>query len=140
MKLKIVISYLFIIYLICSITQNLLCQNVDFGVGLNFVGESNEKNTKKTEISDDSVIKKIAEKFNIENEKLQKFFKQGYGRRELIKLILISNKANVTLDEIIKLRKNNKIYKIALKYNLNYKEILKESEKLFKTVTNKNTQ
>ncbi|OGS21777.1 MAG: hypothetical protein A2252_06520 [Elusimicrobia bacterium RIFOXYA2_FULL_39_19] len=109
-----------------------------FGQGINAgveidpsgFGSKSDKDEKKVE-KPDALADRIAVRFAKESKEIQEQKKKGYGYNELIKLLLIAQKADVKFETIIELRnKKTKIADIAKKYNLNYKEIYMESGKI----------
>lgn len=72
----------------------------------------------------DAFIERIAIKFDQKSDDLQPLRRKGYGKVEIIKLVLISQKSNQPLKELVKKRdKNERLTKIAQEYNLDYKQI-----------------
>lgn len=105
-------------------------QNVDFGVGMDFSGVGGGPQQIIVR-SSDTFITKIAEKFDYDEEKLQKLFHNGYGRSELIKLILITEESGKTFNDILKLcEKSMSLRKIAKKYEIDYRFIYDEAKKI----------
>ncbi len=78
-------------------------------------------------------VQALARKSGVEEELLTKTIANGFGRTELIRLILISKKSKKPLEELIKEReKGTRLAKIAESANLNNKEIRKEANALLK--------
>jgi hypothetical protein len=109
-----------IISCINAYTQNL-------GIGYSPSYRSSQGKQEKDK-SKDPFIKNIAVKFNWNPGELYFLREVGYGRVELIKLLLIAAKADVPLNPIIEARaKNMRISRIAKKYNVDYKSVYREA-------------
>lgn len=104
------------------------------GVGVEFspsppVKKKEEKKIKKK--VENFFIFELAERFSLEEKKLNKLYNRGYGYLELIKIILIAKKADKPLEEIVKKRdKGKKMRKIAEEYQLDYQKIHLEALKI----------
>lgn len=109
------------------------------GVGVEFSpGSSVKKKGKRiTNRAENPFLIELAGKFAIEEKELHKLHNRGYGYAELIKIILISKKAEKPLEEVTKKRdKGKKIRKIAEDYKLDYREIHLEALKIKKEIDN----
>jgi len=127
---KTIFISLFCLFSIFTSATIMFSQNVDFGAGIDFsgVGGGPQRIIVK---SSDTFITKIAEKFDYDEEKLQKLFHNGYGRNELIKLILITEESAKPFNDILKLReKPMPLRKIARKYEIDYRFIYDEAKKI----------
>lgn len=60
-----------------------------------------DKNRQK---KDDTFIAAIARRMNVENAPLQKLWNRGYGRNEIITLLLISERGRLPLVDVVKER------------------------------------
>lgn len=103
------------------------------GIGVEFTpGSSVQKKEEKIiKKGKNPLIVELAERFSVEEKELNKLHKRGYGYLELVKLLLISKKANKPLEEIVKKRdKGKKISKLAEEYELKYREIHLEAQKI----------
>ena len=79
----------------------------------------------------DKFIWETGQFFGMKTDELVKLWNHGYGRNELIKILLMSRYSKKDLNEIVKLRdKNTKLAKIAEKYGLDYEKILDEAAKV----------
>ena len=109
-------------FILCAsaYTQNL-------GVGYSpYYGQASRRQEKPR--LQDPFIKSIAERFNRDEGELYSLQEKGYGRFELIRLLLIALKAEKPFVQIIETRdKNIKISTIAKKYNLDYAAVYKEA-------------
>lgn len=128
---------LFIILIIAelSITGSISTgQDVGVGFGVNVTpgaGKKAKPKSKKKQELKDAFIERIAIRLDQDPDELHSLRRKGYGRVELIKLILIAKKTKQPLNEIVKLRnRKEKIKKIAEKYNLDYKKIYFQAKKI----------
>ncbi|MBI4395621.1 MAG: hypothetical protein HY548_00905 [Elusimicrobia bacterium] len=79
--------------------------------------------------------KALAERFDRPVDPLKKLEMTGYGRTEMITLILISSESAKPWDELIKERgKGTKLRKIAEDAGLNYNDIFRRSEQIRKEI------
>lgn len=133
--------FLLILSIIFFLTKTISAQ-VGMGVGIDFsgMGESVQPKEKKKEKPKDAFIQKLAKRFTQDEDKLHKLWYKGYGRLELTKLLLIAEKTTQPLEEIVRLRAKEKIAKIAQKYNLDYKEIIKEAAKIKTEIITQETE
>lgn len=123
MKYKIVLSFL-----IAALSISFACAEVDMGVGFspwdNYPYQKRQKTTRP-----DKFIRSAALYFGISETELVKLWNKGYGRNELIKLVLMSRESKQELPEIVKLREKNMRYvKIAEKYTVDYPKFSSEAE------------
>ena len=103
----------------------------EFGAGVGVSPWDRSAPKKKEEKKADLYIKKISEHFNMEERELERFWKRGYGRNELIKLLLISKKGKKDFTKIVKQReKNIKLSRMAEKYKVDYEQVLEEAAKI----------
>jgi hypothetical protein len=83
----------------------------------------------------DVYVEKIAEYFNAKANDVIRLWYKGYGRNELIKLLLIMQKSHRKVRELESMRdKNEELSKIAAKYNLDYEAILAEAIEVRRTI------
>ncbi|MCX5777996.1 MAG: hypothetical protein NTU66_02065 [Elusimicrobia bacterium] len=89
-----------------------------------FSGES----TDRAMITRDTFIAALATHFGLNDSELNNLSRRGYGRNELITLILISKKSSVQLKEIIMQRdRDAKLADLCGRYGISYDNILSES-------------
>lgn len=73
--------------------------------------------------------------FGMSETELVKLWNRGYGRNELIKLVLLSRESKQELSAIAKVRdKNTKFAKIAEKYNVDYAKLTNDAAALRKDI------
>ncbi len=109
------------------------------GIGVEFTPGSpvKKKNRKINNRNEDPFLIELAGKFTREEKELHKLHNRGYGYVELIKIVLISEKADKLLEEVVKKRdKGNKMRKIAEDYKLDYREIYLEALQIRKEIDN----
>lgn len=100
----------------------------DAGVGFSPWDSAYRSDRNKREQPGDPFIKLIAARFGHDEAELMKLWHKGYGRNELIKLLVISAKSGVPFKEIVRSRdKNVKLSKICEINRINYKDVLKEA-------------
>ncbi|MBN1384222.1 MAG: hypothetical protein JW983_04985 [Elusimicrobia bacterium] len=99
--------------------------------------EKNEKEKKKL-IYIEPFCRNLAKSvtyWEMTAEEIQECKNNGFGYSEVIKVILISKKADRKLDDIIKRRRSGDSFKkIAERYKVDYEEIKKETKKIRKEV------
>ncbi len=79
-------------------------------------------------ITRDTFIAALATHFGLNDSELNNLSRRGYGRNELITLILISKKSSVQLKEIIMQRdRDAKLADLCGRYGISYDNILSES-------------
>ncbi|HCJ67510.1 MAG TPA: hypothetical protein DHV62_09410, partial [Elusimicrobia bacterium] len=111
------------------------------GVGIEFsppeeIGVK-KKGKRITNRAENPFLIELAERFTIEDKELNNLHNRGYGYVELIKIILISERADKPLEEVVKKRdKGKKMRKIAEDYKLDYREIYLEALKIRKEIDN----
>lgn len=102
-----------------------------------FSGSESKKKSKKKRLKNPFIFH-FCNIFDQDYLKIRKLQKKGYGRLELIKVILISREAQVSLKEIVKDR--NKLIplrKIAEKYKLDYRALRAKSHQYKKQIEKK---
>ena len=83
----------------------------------------------------DPFIAVIAKTLKQDEKEIQRLHRLGYGRNELIKLILISSEANKNLRDIVKLRaKAKKLASICDSFKLDYGKILSRTADIRKKI------
>jgi len=81
----------------------------------------------------DAFIKLLAERFGQKQDDLALFWNHGYGRNELIKMLLISRQANKDIKELVRKRdKGTRLSRMAEEYRLDYAAILNETKTIRK--------
>lgn len=137
MKIK---RRLLVIFFVLFLTSNTcLMGQVGMGVDLtpSFSGSESKKKSKKKRLKNPFVFH-FCKIFDQDYLKIRKLQKKGYGRLELIKVILISRKAQVPLKDIIKDRdKLIPLKKIAKKHKINYRKLRVESAQYKKEIEKK---
>lgn len=84
------------------------------------LAEKKEKKVKQP----DAFIMTLAHRYSIKQTDLARLWARGYGRNELIKLILISKASGKSLRDIVQEReKEMKLRDIARKYGVNYSSV-----------------
>lgn len=92
------------------------------------------KKTEKT-IRPDAYAVEISSRFSVKAEEIAKLFTNGFGRKETIKILLISQKAGVTFSDVVKLRnKKTTFADITKKYALDYTGIRSEAEDILRNI------
>lgn len=130
---------LFWTLIIFSLTVPLWSQSVDYGIGIDFTGQSFSQ-LGKTRPQKDAYLTKIAEYFGEDGKDLEKLWSRGYGRRELIRLLLISQNAKIPLKELIALRDKKKtLSDISKKYMVDYMVIISSSEIIYQNLLTRTT-
>lgn len=125
---------IFIILVVFS-TLSLESQYFDFGMGYSPRMTPDRKEEKKTEIKEDPYIRQIVTALNQKYDEVYLLHKRGYGRNELIKLIMISISAKKELKDVIEKRDSKmKISDIAKHYNIEYNNLRKGAEELFLSI------
>jgi hypothetical protein len=93
---------------------------------------SSAQSTKKYYIKRDKFIYLVSDKFAFTEEKLQKLYSQGYGYKELIKLLYISSMGGVEFDSVVKLRSSGeKLRNISKRYNVDYSKVVESTDKMY---------
>ena len=109
---------------------------VDFGAGVDFstwgpYGEKRDKKDRPTE----PFIAALAQHFKCDRNELMKLWYRGYGRNELIKLLLISGRSGKDLKELVKQRdKGEKLSGLAKKYAVDWDQVVAETQVLRKEI------
>jgi hypothetical protein len=107
------------------------------GVGLGLIpgsgfGSDDKKNDKKKA---EPFIAELAAAMSADGPKLEETHKNGYGRTEMITIILISKKSGAGIDEVMKYRhKLMPLAEIAAKYNLPYDSLKQEAIEVKKQI------
>lgn len=133
--MKILSGSLGLLLILVSIFLDASAQDAEVGLGLGLSpwDSVSKRQDEKKKKQADLFIKILARHFKTDEDELNKLWNRGYGRNELIKLLLISQKSGQELKEIIKQRdKKTRLSKLSEKYNLNYNEILDEQNALRK--------
>ncbi|MFH1369160.1 MAG: hypothetical protein ABII64_08545 [Elusimicrobiota bacterium] len=125
----------FLAIMICSFSVILSAES-EFGAGVGFSPWDGSYYQKKDRTAvPDKFIRAAAIHFGISETDLAKLWYRGYGRNELIKVILISRDAKQELKDVVKLRdKNMKYAKIAEKYTLDYYKFTADAESARKEI------
>lgn len=97
-------------------------QEVEFGFGFEIIPSTEVKRIEREPIKD-GFMEKIAKRFEMNLEELNKLRDNGYGRFELIRMILISTESGKNFEEIVNMRKKMKLKNIAKELKINYKFI-----------------
>lgn len=86
----------------------------------------------------DIYVKAISKYFNVDENELTKLWARGFGRNELIKIILSSIKSGKEINEIVKDRDKNglKYFYIAEKYKFDFNSLLIEAAEIRKKIDN----
>jgi len=112
---------------------------VDYGIGINFTGVDYQP-LEKIHPQKDVYLTKIAEYFGEDINNLEKLWARGYGRRELIRLLLISQNAKISLKEVVALRdKKKSLMDISKKYAVDYTVITSSGEMIYQKLLTKTT-
>lgn len=83
----------------------------------------------------DPFILAIAHEFTVEPADLQRLHNRGYGRTELISLLIIARDAAVPLADVVTLRdQKTRIAAIADTYHLAFPAVMMETEQIYRTV------
>lgn len=107
----------------------------DVGIGVSPWDNTTQPTDKKKPRPSDPYVKYISKYFNQKDEDLQKLWNRGYGRNELIKLLLITRKAGKELKETVRQRdKDTKLSKISEQYKIDYNQILAEASGVRKEI------
>ncbi|MFH1378697.1 MAG: hypothetical protein ABII23_00330 [bacterium] len=122
-----------VLVVFCICTAHLYAQT---GVGLDLtpsIGEAVSKD-KDTKLKNPFTFH-LSRHMELDYVELRKLQKRGYGKIELIKLIVIAQKAGVPLKDIIQKRDAfDTIKKIAQAFNVDYTAVRKESRKIKTTI------
>lgn len=126
MKIKILFLLLFIISFILTVPVS---AEFDSGIGASPWDTTAPALKKEKQLKPaDNFIKVTAKYLNQSQGELNALWNRGYGRNEIIKLILISRKSSKPLAELIKDRdKKMKLSRLCEKNGINYTEILSEA-------------
>lgn len=104
------------------------------GVGISPWDTSAPKKRKRPKTTD-TYVKVIAKYFKMNEDNLARLWRRGYGRNELIKLILISQRGGQEFKKLIKQRdKNIKLSRMAEKYKVDYTQILEDASRVRKEI------
>ena len=77
----------------------------------------------------DAFVKALAKHFEQSQDELASLWNSGYGRNEMIKLLLISKRSGVALKDIAKERdKGTKLLRLCEKYSIDYADLLDEAK------------
>jgi hypothetical protein len=86
-----------------------------------------KKKEKKPRLPD-PYVKAIAAHFDQKIEDIHGLFLRGYGRNELIKMLIISQRSGATFKDLVKQRdKGKRLSQLAEKYKLDYYAVLDEA-------------
>lgn len=117
----------------CSLTT--LYAQVGFGVGLEPGDWSNRTTRIRQKKRLDPYAIEISSYFQVDAEEITKLFSEGLGRKETIKLVILSKKSNQPLSEIVKLRKKKTTFaELAKRYTLDYSTIKEEADEVFRKI------
>ncbi len=98
------------------------------GAGLSPWDTGSKKKEKQAKTAD-TFIRVLTDRFQLKLEDMEKLWAKGYGRNELIKLILISAHTNKELKEVQRKRERGvKFSRIAEEYKLDYPALLEEAK------------
>ncbi len=108
---------------------------VGFGVSVEPGAWERQKKDKDKKPPPDGYAVEIASRFSKKPEDVAKLFSEGFGRKETIKILVMSGKANISHLEIVKMRNKKKTFtEISKKYELDYPTIKNEAEEVFRNV------
>jgi len=113
------------------------CLSADIGTGIGISpGDSTPNFRREKKIRPiEPFIKVLAKQFHREVSELGALSARGYGRNELIKLLLMAQKSGKDLKDLVKLRdKNTRLSAMADMYHLDYPELLSEAESVRKDI------
>ena len=95
-------------------------------------------NNDKSPMPQDPYVKTIAARFGADAAELEKLWRRGYGRNELIKLLVISLKSKTPLNDLVKDReKKARLSELCGKYGLSYRDLLAEAASIRKEIDTK---
>ena len=125
----------------CSLTLfslifsiSIACADIDGSVGLT-PWDGSPYRKKEKSLTPDMFLRVSALHFGMSETELVKLWNRGYGRNELIKLVLLSRESKQELSAIAKVRdKNTKFAKIAEKYNVDYAKLTNDAAALRKDI------
>ncbi|MBD3272425.1 MAG: hypothetical protein GF384_07815 [Elusimicrobia bacterium] len=123
--------------MLCVPVQQAIGQ-VGVGVDLtpSFTGSS--KDGSKTAAIKDSFAYYLSDSFGLEYAQVRNLQKKGFGRIELIKMLLIANRADIDFDEIVKKRSTlTPLETIAREYDLDYRLIRTDAAEYKHEIENK---
>jgi hypothetical protein len=107
----------------------------DVGIGVSPWDNSTQSTDKKKPRPSDPYVRYLSKYFNQKDEDLQKLWSRGYGRNELIKLLLITKKSGKDLKESVRQRdKDTKLSRISEQYKIDYHQILTEAVTIRKEI------
>lgn len=107
----------------------------DYGMGTSPFESSPAQKKERMPRPPDIYVQKIAQYFNVKEEEVARLWNRGYGRNELIKLLLIMQKSRQKLRDLARMRdKHEKLSKIAAKYDLDYDALLGEAIAVRETI------
>ena len=130
------ISTTAVIATFCLFTILPVTGSAEVGVGMELSpsGLVRKKKEKKPR-NPDAFIKTLAGYFNQGEASMAKLHHRGYGRNELIKMLVITTKSGKDFTEIVKLRdKKKKLSEIAETYGLDYTQVLLEAAETRKKI------
>jgi hypothetical protein len=102
---------------------------VGVGVGTDFTGlDTGLEKKDKIPRMPDPCVEALAQRYCIDRIELNKLWFRGYGRNELIKLVLIGKKSGKPLKDLVRLRdKNTRFSDIARKFDIDYPALVVET-------------
>lgn len=120
-----------IIGFILCLWPALPCAQVGVGLDLTPSMTGTRKGKKKKKKLKNPYVYHLTRHLELDYIEIRKLQKKGYGRIELIKVILIAQKADVPLKDIIKKRdKLIRLKTISEEYKVNYTDIRRESKRI----------
>jgi hypothetical protein len=103
--------------------------DVGVGLGLSPMDSSQLYHKDKKLKPVDPFIRVLARHFNQQENHIMKLSARGFGRNELVKLLLICSKSGKDIKEIVRQRDHNdKLSEIAARYTIDYPALLTEAE------------
>lgn len=135
MKKSILLFYsLFLVMLLLNFKIKAIAQN-----DLYSFPKIEEENTKKTvdKKSLDPFLRVLVQRFSSDEKLLNEAVSKGFGRRELVRLILMAKKSGKSLEELMKEReKGTRLKKIAESLKLDHSSIRQEALAISKEIEN----
>jgi len=119
----------FFILILCMLAALEAGADVGVSAGISPLDDYSLRREKQLVRPADAFVKALAKHLEQNQDELTGLWNRGYGRNEMIKLILISKRSGVALKDITKQRdKGVKLLQLCEKYSINYADLLGEAK------------
>lgn len=116
---------LILVALICAAIAQPLQAEIGAGVAVSPMEAYPRSKAAEKGKHPDAVISEIAMRLNADDAELQKLWNRGYGRNEIITLLLIAERGRVTLKTVVKERdKGTRFSTLCARYGIDHRAVI----------------